>query len=91
MFQSNEPDCSPFPNGRLIEQAFKSLKQSVTTHLEHESRLERYCLGWQQNWMSQCEQLKNRIEALEARLAPWMTEPVDGPRLAMISRQDDAA
>lgn len=91
MFYSSESDCSSFPNVRLIEQALKTLKQSVSTHLEHETRLERLCQGWHQNWLSQCDQLRLRIETLEARLAPWMTERADGPRLAVISQQEETA
>ena len=76
---------------QLIEQAIKTLKQSVASHLEQETRLERMCRGWQQKWMTQCEQLRNRIETLEAQLMPWMTERAEGPRLAVISRSEDAA
>jgi hypothetical protein len=91
MFVPNETDGSSFPNVRLIEQAFKTLKQSVVAHVDHESRLQRLCLGWQQKWMSQCEELRIRIENLEARLAPWITEQREGPRLAVVSRNDEAA
>ena len=91
MFHSTKSELMDFPNVRLIEQAIKTLKQSVLSHLERETRLERLCLGWQQKWLSQCEQLRIRIESLEAQLAPWMTDRADGPRLAVISRHEDVA
>ena len=91
MFVPTESDCPSFPNVRLIEQALKSLKQSVAAHVEHESRLQRLCAGWQQTWLSQCDQLRSRIERLEAHLAPWMTERAEGPRLAVITQHEDAA
>ena len=88
MFHPTESD-SPIPqNMRLIEQALKTLKQNVS---DHETRLERLSLNWHQTWLSQCEQLRNRIDTLEARLSPWMAERPDGPRLAVISHQEDAA
>ena len=86
-----ESDCPTFPNVRLIEQALKSLKQSVASHVELESRLQRLCAEWQQTWMLQCNQLRRRIDTLEAHLAPWMTERAEGPRLAVISQHEDAA
>ena len=91
MFYSTESDFPSFPNVRLIDQALKTLKNSVSTHLEHEARLERICSGWHQNWLSQFEQLRVRIENLEARLSPWMTERPDGPRLAMIPAHEEVA
>ncbi len=91
MSYSTESDCSSFPNVRLIEQALKTLKQSISTHLEQETRLERLCLGWQQSWLSQFEQLRTRVEKLEARLAPWMTDHVEGPRLALMLHQEEVA
>lgn len=91
MSYSTESECPSFPNVHLIEQAFKTLKQSVSTHLEQETRLERLCTGWHQNWMSQCEQLRMRIETLEARLAPWLTDRNDGPRLAVIAHHEEVA
>lgn len=90
MFHTISSD-SHFPNVRLIEQALKTLKQSVESHLEQETRLERLCRGWQQNWLSQCEQLHTRIDRLEAQLAPWMTNREEGPRLAVVSRHEDVA
>lgn len=83
-------DATHFPNVRLIEQALRTLKQSVETHLEQETRLERLCRGWQQNWLAQSEQLRNRIDKLEAQLAPWMARE-DGPRLSLVSHKEDAA
>lgn len=91
MFYSTESACPSFPNVRLIEQALSTLKNSVSTHLEQEARLDRLCSGWSQNWMSQFEQLRHRIDELEARLSPWMVEPADGPRLAMIPHHEEVA
>ena len=91
MSSSSESDYSSYPNLCLIEQALRTLKQSVSNHLEHENRLERLCQTWQETWSTQCEQLRLRLETLEARLAPWMTEQVGGPRLAVVSHQEDAA
>jgi len=91
MSASSESDYSSYPNVRLIEQALRTLKQSVTSHIEHESRLERLCQSWQESWSSQCEQLRLRLETLEARFAPWMTEQASAPRLAVVSHQEDAA
>lgn len=91
MSYSTESECPSFPNLHLIEQALHSLKQSVSAHLEQESRLERLCMGWHQNWLTQFEQLRMRIDALEARLTPWMVERGDGPRLAMIAHHEEVA
>ena len=90
MFHTMSSDAAHFPNVRLIEQALRTLKQSVESHIEQEARLERLCRGWQQNWLSQSEQLRNRIDQLEAQLAPWMDRD-EGPRLSVVSRQEDAA
>lgn len=91
MYYSTESECPSLPKLHLIEQALNSLKQSVQAHLDQESRLERLCLGWHQNWQMQLEQLRMRIEALEARLSPWMIERGEGPRLAMINHHEDVA
>ena len=80
-----------FPDARLIEQALRTLKQSVQVQVETESRLQRLCTAWQGNWSTQCNQLQNRIEMLEARLAPWIADVTEGPRLAVISQHEDAA
>ena len=89
MFQATESDFPTHSNINLVGQALKNLKHSVSMHLEQETRLETLCLFWQQKWLSQCEQLRNRIDSLEAQLAPWMTEPIDGPRLAVISHHEE--
>lgn len=91
MSHSTESDCSTFSNVRLIEQALKALKQSSAVHLEQDQRLERLYCGWQQKWLTQFDQLRIQIEMLEARLSPWMTDHSRGPRLAVISQQEDAA
>lgn len=91
MFHSSESEVSSFMNSRLIEQALKSLKQTIALHHEREQRLERLYSGWQQQWLSKYEQLRMQIETLEARLAPWMMDRTDGPRLAVVSHHEDAA
>ena len=91
MSYSTESDRPSFSHLHLIEQALKILKQSISTHLDQESRLENMWMGCHQNWMAQCEQLRMRVETLEARLAPWMTDSGDGPRLAVIPGQEEAA
>ena len=91
MFHPMESNSPSLPNVRLIETALKSLKQSVSSHLESETRLERMCLGWQQKFLSQCEQLRARIDSLEAQLAPWMNDRTDGPRLAVMSQHEEVA
>ena len=91
MFYSTESDCPSLSSVRLVERALMTLKQSVATHLEHKTRLERLCVGWQKSWTSQCDELKYRIDVLEARLAPWMTDAAEAPRLAVVLHQEDAA
>ncbi|WP_010588099.1 hypothetical protein [Schlesneria paludicola] len=88
MFRPTESDSPSVPNLRLIEQALKALKQNVN---DQETRLDRLCVSWHKTWLSQCDDLRNRIDTLEARLSPWMNERPDGPRLAVISQQEDAA
>ena len=91
MLQSSDSEFSSFPKFRLIEEAMSSLKKSVSAHLECETRLERLYLGWQQKWLSQFNQLRMQIETLEARISPWMSDPADGPRLAVVSHHEDVA
>ena len=90
MFPSIESELPSMANVRLIEQAMKSLKQNVAIHLERESRLERFYMGWQQKWLLQCEQLRVRIESLEAQLSPWMVDQTEGPRLALVSHPEES-
>ena len=83
-------DSSTFSNIDVIQQAMKALSQTVRAHVDRESRLERFCQGWQQNWLAQCDQLRMRIDLLESQLAPWITTQSDGPRLSIVSSHDDA-
>lgn len=89
MLQSSESDFSSIPNSCLLEQAMYALKQTVSAHLECESRLERLYLGWQQRWFSQFSQIRMQIEALESRISPWINEASHAPRLAVVSHQED--
>lgn len=91
MSHSTESESSSLLNVDQIEQAIRTLKKSVSSHLECETRLERLCVGWQKKWLSQCEQLRIRIDSLEAQLAPWIAQPADGPRLAVVSRHEEVA
>ncbi len=91
MFVPTESHCPSLSKIRLIDQAIKHMKQNLVAHLEHESRLHRLFAVGQEKWLSQCEQLRSRIDLLEARISPWMTEPADRPRLAVIPRQDESA
>lgn len=91
MLQSSESDCPSFSNIRLVEQAMNSLKQTVMAHLESETRLERIYLGWQQKWLSQFDQLRMQVEALESRISPWLVDSSEGPRLAVVSHHEDVA
>jgi hypothetical protein len=89
MFHSSESDRPSFSKMRLIEQAMKTLKQSVSEHLECETRLDRLYLGRQQTWLSQFNQLRLRVEALDASISPWITEKTNAPRLAVVSHHED--
>lgn len=91
MLLSSESESSSFLNARLIEQALHTLKQNIAAHLECETRLERLYLGWQHTWSSQIHQLRMQIEALEARLSPWITDGTEPPRLAVVSQHEDVA
>jgi len=90
MFVLTESDRPAFSNVRLIEQAVTRMKQSVAQQLERESRMERLFSSCHEKWRIQCEQLRSRIETLEARLAPWMTERVEGPRLALVGHPEES-
>ena len=91
MLVSSDSEYLNLPNVRLIEQALKNLKRCVSEHFEQEARFERVCVQWHQDWRSQFEQLRARIDGLEARLAPWMIEPTEGPRLARLAPQEEVA
>lgn len=90
MFVLTESDRPAFSNVRLIEQAVTRMKQSIAQQFERESRMQRLFNSSHEKWMAQSEQLRTRIETLEARLAPWMTEQFEGPRLALVAHQEDA-
>ena len=89
MFVPTESHGPSFSKIRLIDQAIKGVKQNLVAHLEKESRLHHLFAVGQEKWLAQCEQLRSRIELLEARISPWMTEPADRPRLAVIPRQEE--
>lgn len=72
-----------------MEQAVSRLMRGVATHIDRETRLTRMFAACQDQWMSQFEDLRSRIEALEARLAPWIRDQEDGPRLAVVSTESD--
>ena len=91
MFVPTTSDRPAFPHVQQVEQALSNLRQRVTVHVERESRLHQLFAVCQERWLSQFEQLRNRIEMLEARLAPWMTDRDEGPRLAVVPTQEDAS
>ncbi|WP_397568716.1 hypothetical protein [Schlesneria sp. T3-172] len=88
MFALTESDRTNFSNVRLIEQAVTRMKQTVAQQFERESQMQRLFTTSHERWMSQYDQLRSRIETLEARLAPWMTERVEGPRLAVVDHEE---
>lgn len=91
MLFSPESEYSTLPNIHLVEQALKNLKKCVSEHFEQEARFERTCVQWHQDWRSHFEQLRLRIDGLESRLAPWMIDHAEGPRLAQITPYEEVA
>ena len=90
MFVPTHSDCQAFPGIRHMEFAILRLKESVAAHADKESLFYLKFAICQEKWSSQFEQLRARIENLEARLAPWMTERDEGPRLAVVPRSEEA-
>jgi hypothetical protein len=70
------------------ELALKDLKDRVTAHIHRESQIRRIYAEWQENLLSQTDQLRRHVAELEARLAPWIPRG-DSLRLAVVSRTDD--
>ncbi|RLS83448.1 MAG: hypothetical protein DWI02_00535 [Planctomycetota bacterium] len=95
MFVPFTTDHSFFPHGQLMQQLLSTLQRGVASHIKQETRLHRLFASCQEQWLTQSEQLRSRIEMLEARLAPWMvdrTERVgEQPRLVVVAPQDEAA
>lgn len=91
MFVPPHSDRPSFPSVQHMERALLRLKQGVSTHLERESQLHQMFAACQEKWLAQIDQLRLRIEMLEARLAPWMTDASTGPRLSVVPQQEDAA
>ena len=69
------------------ERALRSLKQSMATHVDRESRLCHVYGEWQETCLTRAEQLHHQIAELEARLSPWMPRG-ELPRLAVVSRAE---
>ena len=90
MFVPSHANRPMFPNVQQMERALLRLKQGVTTHVERESQLHQMFAACQEKWLAQYEQVRMRIDALEARLAPWMNVDA-GPQLSVVPRQEDAA
>ncbi len=84
-------DSSP-PSAQVIraEQALVTLKQRVASHANQQSRLKRFYLEWQQNWLCQTEHLRRQMDELESRLAPWMPRDAS-PQLSVVSHAEEAA
>ena len=72
------------------EQALVTLKQRVVSHASQQSRLKRFYREWQQNWLCQAEHLRQQMDELESRLAPWMPRE-ESPRLSLVSHSEEAA
>ena len=89
MFDSSD---SSHPSAQVIraEQALVTLKQRVTSHANRQSRLKRFYREWQQNWICQTEHLRQQMDELESRLAPWMPRE-EPPRLSVVCHTEEAA
>lgn len=69
------------------EMALRSLKQTVTSHIDRETRLCHVYGEWQETCLTRTEQLRQQVAELQARLAPWMPRG-ESPRLAVVSRTE---
>lgn len=86
------PSHSPIPMAsglQKMEQAISRLMRGVAMHLDRETRLTRSFAVSEDRWSSQFEELRCRLEELEARLAPWIRDQEDGPRLAVVPVERD--
>lgn len=66
MFVPPHSDRPSFPSVQHMERALLRLKQGVSTHLERESQLHQMFAACQEKWLAQIDQLRLRIEMLEA-------------------------
>lgn len=71
------------------EMALRALKKDVTNHIDKESRLCRFYGQWHENWLSRAEQLRQQVNELEARLAPWLPRD-ESLRLTVVTRSEEA-
>jgi ferritin-like metal-binding protein YciE len=88
MFVSTECFSPPVRGIHRMEHAITRLKQGLAANAEREVRLRRLFAGHQQKWLSDLEQLRDKIELLEAQLAPWMIDRDEGPRLTVVTHQE---
>lgn len=70
------------------ERALRSLKQSVATNVDRESRLCHVYGEWQETCLTLTEQLHQQIAELQARLAPWLPRG-ETPRLSVVDRAEE--
>jgi hypothetical protein len=70
------------------EQALRTLQGHIMTHSNRESNLRRMCGELQETWLSRINQLRQQVNELEARLAPWMPHG-ESLRLAVVAQHDD--
>lgn len=85
--RSEAAESSPFVV--RAELALQALKQHVLTHLNRESQLRRAYSDLHDSWLSRVESLRQQINELEARLAPWIPRE-EVPRLAVVSRVEES-
>lgn len=80
---------APSPFVVRAELALRALKNDVTNHIDKESRLCRFYGQWHENWMSRAEQLRQQVNELEARLAPWLPRD-ESLRLSVVTRNEES-
>lgn len=70
------------------EQALRTLQGHIMTHTDRETNLRRMCGELQETWLSRIDQLRQQVNELEARLAPWMPRG-DAFRLAVVAQNEE--
>ena len=70
------------------EQTLAVLRQRVATFSDHQSRLKRFCHEWHQTTLQLSEQLRQRVDELNSRIAPWMPQE-NSPHLTIVSAADE--
>ncbi len=75
---------------RRAEEALLTLRHRVTSHVEQQTRLKQFCRDWQQDRLYRTEHLREQMNELEARIAPWLPRE-QSPRLSVMTPREDAA